>query len=56
LFRRHTQEYNVRVDTTGEKALSIGKFTTGLPPFSKRIAGNHWSLRKDGPEGRQVTA
>uniref|UniRef100_A0ACD5TVW3 Uncharacterized protein n=1 Tax=Avena sativa TaxID=4498 RepID=A0ACD5TVW3_AVESA len=51
------REYNVRVDTTAEKALSIGKFTTGLPPFSKkRIAGNHWSLRKDGPEGRQLTA
>uniref|UniRef100_A0ACD5X4F8 Uncharacterized protein n=1 Tax=Avena sativa TaxID=4498 RepID=A0ACD5X4F8_AVESA len=51
------REYNVRVDTTAEKALSIGKFTTGLPPFSKKkIAGNHWSLRKDGPEGRQLTA
>ncbi|KAM0869110.1 hypothetical protein ACQ4PT_040896 [Festuca glaucescens] len=51
------QEYNVRVDTTAEKALSIGKFTTGLPPFSKKkIAGNHWSLRKDGPEGRHLTA
>jgi hypothetical protein len=57
LFRRHAQEYNVRVDTTSEKALSIGKFTTGLPPFSKKkIAGNHWSLRKDGPEGRHLTA
>ncbi|KAM0847804.1 hypothetical protein ACQ4PT_054798 [Festuca glaucescens] len=51
------REYNVRVDTTSEKALSIGKFTTGLPPFSKKkIAGNHWSLRKDGPEGGHLTA
>ncbi|KAM0869104.1 hypothetical protein ACQ4PT_040895 [Festuca glaucescens] len=51
------REYNVRVDTTAEKAVWIGKFTTGLPPFSKnKIAGNHWSLRKDGPEGRQLTA
>ncbi|CAM0872304.1 unnamed protein product [Alopecurus aequalis] len=51
------REYNVRVDTTAKKAHSIGKFTTGLPPFSKKkSAGNHWSLRKDGPEGRQLTA
>ncbi|KAM0898826.1 hypothetical protein ACQ4PT_021679 [Festuca glaucescens] len=47
------REYNVRVDTTAEKALSIDN----VPPFSKKkIAGNHWSLRKDGPEGRQLTA
>ncbi|XP_044377998.1 transcription initiation factor IIF subunit alpha isoform X1 [Aegilops tauschii subsp. strangulata] len=53
-----TQEYNVRVDTTAGKALSIAKFNTGVPPFSKmKGAGNKWSLRKDGPtQGRQLTA
>uniref|UniRef100_A0A453IHP0 Transcription initiation factor IIF subunit alpha n=3 Tax=Aegilops tauschii subsp. strangulata TaxID=200361 RepID=A0A453IHP0_AEGTS len=52
------REYNVRVDTTAGKALSIAKFNTGVPPFSKmKGAGNKWSLRKDGPtQGRQLTA
>ncbi|XP_062209186.1 transcription initiation factor IIF subunit alpha-like isoform X2 [Phragmites australis] len=52
------REYTVRVDTTGEKALSVGRFTTGLPPFSKkRSAGSRWSLRKDGlqVQRRQLT-
>ncbi|KAL6867488.1 hypothetical protein ACP4OV_015512 [Aristida adscensionis] len=49
------REYAVRVDTAAEKkAFSIGRFTTGLPPFAeKRRAGSRWSLRKDGPQGRQ---
>ncbi|KAF7041907.1 hypothetical protein CFC21_051630 [Triticum aestivum] len=52
------REYNVRVDTAAGKALSIAKFNTGVPPFSKmKGAGNKWSLRKDGPtHGRQLTA
>ncbi|KAF7049528.1 hypothetical protein CFC21_058194 [Triticum aestivum] len=52
------REYNVRVDTTAGKALSIAKFNTGVPPFSKmKGAGNKWSLRKDGlTQGRQLTA
>ncbi|XP_037450746.1 transcription initiation factor IIF subunit alpha-like [Triticum dicoccoides] len=52
------REYNVRVDTTAGKALSIAQFNTGVPPFSKmKGAGNKWSLRKDGlTQGRQLTA
>ena len=52
------QEFDVRVDTSAEKEKthSIGRFTTGLPPFSKeRSAENRWTLRKDVPQGRQLT-
>jgi hypothetical protein len=50
------QEYSVRVDTAAEKAYSIGRFSTGLPPLSKnRKAGSKWSLRKEGPQGRPQT-
>ncbi|KAK3151068.1 hypothetical protein QOZ80_3AG0241300 [Eleusine coracana subsp. coracana] len=50
------REYTVRVDTAAEKAYSIGRFSTGLPPLSKkRSAGCRWSLRKEGPQGRQLT-
>ncbi|PAN50584.1 hypothetical protein PAHAL_9G530100 [Panicum hallii] len=53
---RLIREYDVRVDTSAEKAHFIGRFTTGLPPLSKkRSAGNRWSLRKDVPQGRQLT-
>ncbi|KAG8096753.1 hypothetical protein GUJ93_ZPchr0013g37773, partial [Zizania palustris] len=47
------REYSVSVDTAAEKTLSIGRFTTGLPPFSdKENAGSGWSLLK---EGQQLT-
>jgi transcription initiation factor TFIIF subunit alpha len=52
------QEFDVRVDTSAEKEKthSIGRFTTGLPPFSKeRSTENRWTLRKDVPQGRQLT-
>ncbi|KAL6644739.1 hypothetical protein ACP70R_016347 [Stipagrostis hirtigluma subsp. patula] len=52
------REYPVRVDAASQKALAIGRFSTGLPPFSKkRAAGSRWSLRKDGVQGqgRQLT-
>lgn len=45
------------MDTTGEKQYTIGKFTTGVPPFSDREnAGSHsWSLHPEGQQGRQPT-
>ncbi|XP_066388392.1 transcription initiation factor IIF subunit alpha-like isoform X2 [Miscanthus floridulus] len=55
---RLIREFDVRVDTSAEKEKthSIGRFTTGLPPFSKeRSAENRWTLRKDVPQGRQLT-
>ncbi|XP_021313246.1 transcription initiation factor IIF subunit alpha isoform X1 [Sorghum bicolor] len=55
---RLIREFDVRVDTSAEKEKthSIGRFTTGLPPFSKeRSTENRWTLRKDVPQGRQLT-
>uniref|UniRef100_A0A0D9VRY7 Uncharacterized protein n=1 Tax=Leersia perrieri TaxID=77586 RepID=A0A0D9VRY7_9ORYZ len=53
---RLIREYNVRVDTAGEKEHTIGRFPAGLPPFSKRRnAGSSWSLHSEGNQGRQPT-
>ncbi|KAF0910596.1 hypothetical protein E2562_003030 [Oryza meyeriana var. granulata] len=54
---RLIREYNVLVDTTGEKELTIGKFTTGVPPFSdrKNAGSRSWSLHNEGQQGRQPT-
>ncbi|CAL4913566.1 unnamed protein product [Urochloa decumbens] len=53
---RLIREYDVRIDTSAEKAHFIGRFTTGLPPMSKKSSGgNKWSLRKEAPQGRQLT-
>ncbi|TKV97064.1 hypothetical protein SEVIR_9G471300v4 [Setaria viridis] len=53
---RLIREYDVRLDTSAEKASFIGRFSTGLPPLSKRSSGgNRWSLRKEVPQGRQLT-
>uniref|UniRef100_A0A1D1YDQ2 Transcription initiation factor IIF subunit alpha n=1 Tax=Anthurium amnicola TaxID=1678845 RepID=A0A1D1YDQ2_9ARAE len=50
------REYNVRASTSTDKAFSIGRFVTGLPPFSrKRSSENKWSLQKEGLQGRQLT-
>uniref|UniRef100_A0A0D3FGA9 Transcription initiation factor IIF subunit alpha n=1 Tax=Oryza barthii TaxID=65489 RepID=A0A0D3FGA9_9ORYZ len=51
------REYNVLVDTTGEKQYTIGKFTTGVPPFSDRenAGSRSWSLHPEGQQGRQPT-
>uniref|UniRef100_A0A0E0KBC7 Transcription initiation factor IIF subunit alpha n=1 Tax=Oryza punctata TaxID=4537 RepID=A0A0E0KBC7_ORYPU len=51
------REYNVLVDTTGEKQHTIGKFTTGVPPFSDRenAGSRSWSLHPEGHQGRQPT-
>lgn len=50
------QEYNVRANASTDKAFSIGRFVTGLPPFSKKKnAENKWSLHKEGLQGRQLT-
>jgi hypothetical protein len=50
------QEYNVRANATTDKSFSIGRFVTGLPPFSKKKnAENKWSLHKEGLQGRQLT-
>lgn len=38
-----------------DKAFYIGRFVTGLPPFSKKISENRWSLHKEGLQGRQLT-
>uniref|UniRef100_A0A452Y9R1 Transcription initiation factor IIF subunit alpha n=3 Tax=Aegilops tauschii TaxID=37682 RepID=A0A452Y9R1_AEGTS len=48
--------YNVRANASTDKAFSIGRFVTGLPPFSKKKnAENKWSLHKEGLQGRQLT-
>ncbi|KMZ66486.1 hypothetical protein ZOSMA_29G01490 [Zostera marina] len=50
------REYNVRASVGSEKIFHIGRFTTGLPPFSKKkSADNKWSLQKEGLQGRQIT-
>lgn len=50
------REYNVRAGTNTDKAFYIGRFVTGLPPFSKKkSAENKWSLHKEGLQGRQLT-
>ncbi|KAJ0965200.1 hypothetical protein J5N97_026338 [Dioscorea zingiberensis] len=48
------REYNVRASANADKVFYIGRFVTGLPPFSKKkSAENKWSLHKDGPHGRE---
>lgn len=50
------QEYNVRASTSNDKSFYIGRFVTGLPPFSrKKSAENKWTLQKEGLQGRQMT-
>ncbi|CAL9147300.1 unnamed protein product [Musa hybrid cultivar] len=49
------REYNVRASANMDKAFYIGRFVTGLPPFSKKISENRWSLHKEGLQGRQLT-
>ncbi|CAA6672362.1 unnamed protein product [Spirodela intermedia] len=50
------REYNVRASTSSDKSFYIGRFVTGLPPFSrKKSAENKWTLQKEGLQGRQMT-
>jgi len=50
------QEYNVRASASTDKSYFIGRFVTGLLPFSKKKhAENKWTLHKDGLQGRQLT-
>ncbi|XP_078433060.1 transcription initiation factor IIF subunit alpha RAP74 [Wolffia australiana] len=50
------REYNVRASTSSDKSFSIGRFVTGVPPFSrKKSAENKWTLQKEGLQGRQMT-
>ncbi|THU55861.1 hypothetical protein C4D60_Mb11t11120 [Musa balbisiana] len=49
------REYNVRASANIDKAFYIGRFVTGLPPFSKKSSENRWSLHKEGLQGRQLT-
>lgn len=50
------REYNVRASASTDKSYFIGRFVTGLPPFSKKKnAENKWTLHKDGLQGRQLT-
>ncbi|AQK65934.1 Transcription initiation factor IIF, alpha subunit [Zea mays] len=52
---RLIREYNVRANSVMDKTYSIGRFVTGLPPFSKKKnAENKWSLHKEGLQGRQI--
>ncbi|PUZ39658.1 hypothetical protein GQ55_9G351100 [Panicum hallii var. hallii] len=52
---RLIREYNVRANAITDKTYSIGRFVTGLPPFSKKkSAENKWSLHKEGLQGRQI--
>ncbi|KAK2992238.1 hypothetical protein RJ640_005725 [Escallonia rubra] len=49
-------EYNVRACSASDKNYFIGRFMTGLPNFSKKKnAENKWSLKKEGPQGRQLS-
>ncbi|KAL9243469.1 hypothetical protein vseg_017353 [Gypsophila vaccaria] len=53
---RLIREYNVRASTSTDKSYFIGKFATGLPSFSnKNSAENHWTLQKEGLNGRHLT-
>ncbi|XP_020590941.1 transcription initiation factor IIF subunit alpha [Phalaenopsis equestris] len=53
---RLIREYNVRASTSTDKAYFIGRFCTGLPPFSKKKNfENKWTINKDGLQGRQLT-
>ncbi|KAG0496954.1 hypothetical protein HPP92_001645 [Vanilla planifolia] len=46
---RLIREYNVRASTSTDKSYFIGRFCTGLPPFSKKKnAENKWTIHKDG--------
>ncbi|XP_042381439.1 transcription initiation factor IIF subunit alpha-like [Zingiber officinale] len=49
------REYNVRASASTDKAFYIGRYVSGLPPFSKNSAENRWSLHKEGLQGRQLT-
>ncbi|KAK8946665.1 Transcription initiation factor IIF subunit alpha [Platanthera zijinensis] len=50
------REYNVRASTGTDKSYFIGRFCTGLPPFSKKKnVENKWTIHKDGLQGRQLT-
>lgn len=50
------REYNVRASTSTDKSYFIGRFCTGLPPFSKKKnVENKWIIQKDGLQGRQLT-
>ncbi|PKA56655.1 Transcription initiation factor IIF subunit alpha [Apostasia shenzhenica] len=50
------REYNVRASTSADKSYFIGRFCTGLPPFSKKKnAENKWTMQRDGLQGRQAT-
>ncbi|CAN6311460.1 unnamed protein product [Urochloa humidicola] len=52
---RLIREYNVRANAITDKTYAIGRFVTGLPPFSKKkSAENKWSLHKEGLQGRQI--
>ncbi|KAJ3679698.1 hypothetical protein LUZ60_017709 [Juncus effusus] len=54
-IRHLIREYNVRANASTDKSFSIGRFVSGLPPFSKKkSAENKWSLHKD-LQGRQLT-
>lgn len=50
-----TQEYNVQAIANTDEAFYVGRFASGLPPFSKDSAENRWSLDKEGLPGRQPT-
>ncbi|KAK3036947.1 hypothetical protein RJ639_030912 [Escallonia herrerae] len=53
---RLIREYNVRACSASDKNYFIGRFMTGLPNFSKKKnAENKWSLKKEGPQGRQLS-
>ncbi|KAH0461392.1 hypothetical protein IEQ34_008967 [Dendrobium chrysotoxum] len=53
---RLIREYNVRASTNTEKAYFIGRFCSGVPPFSKKKnVENKWTIHKDGLQGRQLT-
>lgn len=50
------REYNVRASTGGDKTYYIGRFASGLPPFSKKKnAENKWTIQKEGLQNRQIT-
>ncbi|XP_042374894.1 transcription initiation factor IIF subunit alpha-like [Zingiber officinale] len=55
LITKLIQEYNVQPMANTDEDFHIGRFPSGLPPFSKNSAENRWSLDTEGLQERQLT-
>ncbi|XP_044496106.1 transcription initiation factor IIF subunit alpha [Mangifera indica] len=54
IVTRLIREYNVRPSASTDKHYFIGRFVSGVPPFTKK-KNSEWTLQKEGLQGRQVT-